>query len=64
MPYGYRMGQEGTLEPVPKQQEAIRRAGELRAIGAPLRTIQATLAAEHGARVSLYVLSCLLQETA
>ena len=54
MPYGYRVGENGALEPVPDQQAVIpRRAGELRAAGKPLRAIQRVLEAERGTRVSL-----------
>jgi DNA invertase Pin-like site-specific DNA recombinase len=64
VPYGFRVGPDGALEPVPEGQAAIRRAGELRAAGAPLRTIQASLAAEHGQRLSLDALSRILREAA
>ena len=65
MPYGYRVGEDGALEPVPDQQAVIpRRAGELRAAGAPLRAIQAALQAEHGERVSLDALARVVREAA
>jgi putative DNA-invertase from lambdoid prophage Rac len=64
VPYGYRVGLDGALEPVPQQQAAIRRAGELRAAGAPLRAIRAALGAEHGERLSLDALSRVLREAA
>jgi DNA invertase Pin-like site-specific DNA recombinase len=64
VPFGFRVGQEGALQPVPEQQAAIRRAGELRATGAPLRAIQAALEAEHGARLSLDALSRIVREEA
>jgi DNA invertase Pin-like site-specific DNA recombinase len=53
VPYGFRVGAEGALEAIPEKQAVIRRAGELRAAGAPLRAIRAALEAEHGERVSL-----------
>ncbi len=64
VPYGFRVGEEGELEPVPEQQAAIRRAGELRAAGAPLRTIRAALEAELGARVSLDALARVVRKSA
>ena len=66
VPYGYRVGvgEEGALEPVPEQQAVIRRAGELRTAGAPLRAIQAALWAEHGERVSLDALARVVREAA
>jgi DNA invertase Pin-like site-specific DNA recombinase len=64
VPFGFRVGKDGALEPVPDQQAAIQRAAELRTGGAPLRTIQATLEAEHGARVSLDALARIMREAA
>lgn len=64
VPYGFRVGAEGALEAIPEKQAAIRRAGELRAAGAPLRTIQAALQAEHGERVSLDALARVMREAA
>ena len=64
VPYGFRVGKEGALEPVPEQQAVIRRAGELRTAGAPLRAIQAALWAEHGERVSLDALARVVREAA
>jgi hypothetical protein len=63
VPYGYRVGEDGALEPVPDQQAVIpRRAGELRAAGKPLRAIQRVLEAERGTRVSLDALSRVLRQ--
>jgi putative DNA-invertase from lambdoid prophage Rac len=62
VPYGFRKGAEGALEPVPEQQAAIHRATALRASGAPLRAIQAVLQAEHGRRLSLDALSRVLAD--
>ena len=64
VPYGFRVGAEGALEPIPEQQAAIRRAGELRATGAPLRAIQTALEAELGARVSLDAIARVVREAA
>ncbi len=64
VPYGFRVGEGGALEPVPEQQAAIRRAGELRAGGAPLRAIRAALEVELGARVSLDALARVVREVA
>jgi DNA invertase Pin-like site-specific DNA recombinase len=46
VPYGYRPGAAGALEPVADEQRAISRARQLRAQGASLRTIAAVLASE------------------
>ena len=64
VPYGFRVGAEGALEPVPEKQAVIGRAWELRVAGAPLRAIQATLQAEHGEAVSLDALSRVVREAA
>jgi putative DNA-invertase from lambdoid prophage Rac len=64
VPYGYRVGPDGALEPVPEQQAAIRRAGELRAAGAPLRAIRTAIEAEHGARLSLDAIHRMVREPA
>lgn len=64
VPYGFRVGEDGALEPVPEQQAVIRRAGELRTAGAPLRTIRAALEAEHGVRVSLDALARVVKAAA
>ncbi|MCG7363534.1 recombinase family protein [Roseomonas sp. ACRSG] len=59
-PYGYCIGEDGGLEPVPAQQKTIRHARELRAAGKPLRAIQAALAEKHGEQISLDALSRLV----
>ena len=64
IPYGFRVGAEGALEAIPEKQAVIRRAGELRAAGAPLRAIQAALQVEHGERVSLDALARVVREAA
>ena len=46
------------------RESEIRRTGELRAAGAPLRAIQAALEAEHGARMSLDALARVVREAA
>jgi hypothetical protein len=60
-PYGFRVGQDGGLEPVPEQGAAVRRVRELRAAGASLRAIRAALERELGERVGLDALSRLLR---
>ncbi|TDH58727.1 recombinase family protein [Dankookia rubra] len=64
LPYGFRVGRDGALEPILDQQVVIRRAVEMRAGGAPLRTVQAALEAEHGARLSLDVIQRVAREAA
>ena len=64
VPYGFRVGAEGTLEAIMEKQAARRRAGELRAAGAPLRAIRMALEAEHGERVSLDALARVVREAA
>jgi DNA invertase Pin-like site-specific DNA recombinase len=44
VPYGYAVGNEGELVPVPEQQQAIKRMIKLREQGLSLRAIQAKLA--------------------
>ena len=60
VPFGFRVGEDGALEPVPAEQALIQRAGVLRSAGKPLRAIQAALEAEHGRRLSLDALSRVL----
>jgi hypothetical protein len=60
-PYGFRVGQDEALEPVPEQAAAVRRVRELRAAGANLRAIRAALERELGERVGLDALSRLLR---
>lgn len=62
LPYGYRIGEDGKLEPEPAQQAVIRHALELRTNGFSLRAIQAALATDHGERISLDALSRVLKE--
>lgn len=61
VPYGYRVGPDGALEPVPEQQAAIRRALALRVEGKPLRAIKAALA-EEGVALSLDALHRVVKE--
>lgn len=56
VPYGFTVGAEGALEPVPEQQAVIHRAQALRAAGKPLRAIRDALAAE-GVVLSLDAIS-------
>jgi hypothetical protein len=60
-PYGFRVGQDEALEPVPEQAAAVRRVRELQAAGASLRAIRAALERELGERVGLDALSRLLR---
>jgi DNA invertase Pin-like site-specific DNA recombinase len=64
VPFGFRVGPDGGLEPVPDQQAVIRRAAEMRAGGAPLRAVRAALEAEHGARLSLDAIQRIAREGA
>lgn len=61
VPFGYAVGADGSLEPVPEQQAAIRHALALRAEGKPLRAIQTVMAAE-GTSLSLDALHRVLRE--
>jgi DNA invertase Pin-like site-specific DNA recombinase len=63
-PYGFRVGQDGGLEPVPAQQEVIRHARQLRAADTPLRAIQEVLKEKHGESISLDALARLLKGAA
>jgi putative DNA-invertase from lambdoid prophage Rac len=44
VPYGWQVGENGALVPVPEQQRAIKRMVQLREKGLALRAIQAKLA--------------------
>ncbi len=57
VPYGFRPGQDGALEPVPEEQRVIARARELRAEGKTLRDLRATFEAEEGVRLALDTLA-------
>jgi DNA invertase Pin-like site-specific DNA recombinase len=46
VPFGWRIGEDGTLIEVPEQQRAIQRIFELRRNGLSLRAISASIAAE------------------
>lgn len=63
LPFGFRVGEDRGLEPIPEQQAAIQRACSLRADGKPLRAIRAALEAEHGVSLSLEALSRIVRET-
>lgn len=60
VPYGFQVGAEGALEPVPEQQAVIGKAKALRAEGASLRAIRAALADE-GVRLSLDAINRISQ---
>ena len=62
VPFGFRVGTDGGLEPVAEEQAAIATAAALRSAGNPLRTIQAALEVEHDQRLSLGALSRVLAE--
>lgn len=53
VPFGFRVGEDGALEPVPAEQEVIATARALRAQGEPIRAVQAEVARRHGRRLSL-----------
>ena len=53
VPFGFAVGSDGALEPVPEQQEAIASARAMRASGAVLREIRGVLVADHGVKLSL-----------
>ena len=61
VPFGFRPGSNGALVPVAAEQAIIARARELRLAGKALRAIQATVAAEHGRKLSLDALSRLVK---
>jgi DNA invertase Pin-like site-specific DNA recombinase len=60
VPYGFQVGAEGALEPVPEQQAVIGKAKALRAEGASLRAIRAALADE-GVQLSLDAINRISQ---
>ena len=62
VPFGFRVGTDGGLEPVAEEQAAIATAAALRSAGNPLRIIQAALEVEHDRRLSLGALSRVLAE--
>lgn len=53
VPFGFRVGADGALEPVPAEQQVIATARALRAQGEPIRAVQAEVARRHGRRLSL-----------
>jgi DNA invertase Pin-like site-specific DNA recombinase len=61
VPFGYRPGPDGALEPIAAEQAIIARARELRRVGQPLRAIQAAVAADLGRKLSLDALSRLVR---
>ena len=62
MPFGYRLGEDGVLVEQPEEQAVIARVRALRRSGAPLRKIQAEIAAEHARRLSLDALARICRE--
>jgi putative DNA-invertase from lambdoid prophage Rac len=53
VPFGFKLGEDGTLEPDQVQQAAIDTARQMRADGAKLRVIQETLQERFGLRLSM-----------
>jgi DNA invertase Pin-like site-specific DNA recombinase len=53
VPYGFAVGADGALQPVPEQQAAISTARAMRTAGAVLRVIRDALVAQHGVKLSL-----------
>jgi DNA invertase Pin-like site-specific DNA recombinase len=62
VPFGFRVGDEGSLVPDAAEQTLIVHARGLRADGATLRAIQAALEVQHGRRLSLDALQRLLAD--
>lgn len=57
VPFGFTKGSTGALEPVEAEQAIISDMKALRASEKPLRTIQATILADHGRKLSLDAIS-------
>jgi putative DNA-invertase from lambdoid prophage Rac len=62
VPFGFRVGDDGSLVPDAAEQALIAHAHALRADGATLRAIQAVLDAQHGRRLSLDALHRVLAD--
>jgi putative DNA-invertase from lambdoid prophage Rac len=62
VPFGFRVGEDGSLVPDAAEQALIAHARALRADGATLRAIQAELAEQHGRKLSLDALHRVLGE--
>ena len=62
VPFGFRVGEDGGLVPDEGEQAIIARARALRADGATLRAIQATLVAQHDRKLSLDALQRVLSD--
>jgi putative DNA-invertase from lambdoid prophage Rac len=60
IPFGFRTGDDGELVPDEAEQAIIAHARALRADGATIRAIQATLESEHGKKLSLDALHRIL----
>jgi DNA invertase Pin-like site-specific DNA recombinase len=61
VPFGFRPGPDGALEPVPAEQAVIVRVRELRQAGKPLRAIRAAVEGDFGRKLSLDALSRLVK---
>jgi putative DNA-invertase from lambdoid prophage Rac len=64
VPFGFRVGDDGSLVPDAAEQALIAHARALRADGATLRAIQAVLETQHGRRLSLDALHRVLSASA
>jgi len=62
VPFGFRVGKDGSLVPDKPEQEVIARARALRAEGVTFRAIQNVLNAEHGRKLSLDALQRVLSD--
>lgn len=60
VPFGFRVGEDGSLVPDATEQALIAHARALRADGATLRAIQAVIEAQHGRKLSLDALHRVL----
>ena len=62
VPFGFRVGDDGSLVPDAAEQAVIAHAHALRADGATLRAIQAVLETQHGRKLSLDALHRVLAQ--
>ncbi len=62
VPFGYRVGEDGSLVPEAVEQALIAQARAQRTKGASLRAIQAVLETQHGRKLSLDALHRMLAE--
>lgn len=63
VPFGFRVGDDGSLVPHADEQALIAHARTFRADGVTLRAIQAVLEAQHGRKLSLDALHRVLADT-